>query len=92
MTLAAAACATTLGAILDFYTGDFLARAPSLIACVSRYRATPVPDDSRVAFIPHDWALNQQQPEPPEPFHTGPGAGFSGAEPNPGPDNPGGPP
>ena len=33
----------TLSAIFDFYTKDFLAKAPSLIAYVNHYRAVAVP-------------------------------------------------
>jgi len=46
--------------ILDFYTEDFLARAPSLIAYVNRYLDTPIPEDYRVEFIPYDWRVNRQ--------------------------------
>ncbi len=48
-----------LSSIFDFYTGDFLAQAPSLIAYVNRYRREPIPDDYEVEFIPYDWTLNQ---------------------------------
>lgn len=46
--------------ILRFYTEDFLAKAPSLIAYANRYRADPIPADWKVAFIPYDWTLNRQ--------------------------------
>jgi hypothetical protein len=46
--------------ILSFYTEDFLAAAPSLIAYVNRYRAVPTPADYRVEFIPYDWTINRQ--------------------------------
>lgn len=49
-----------LSAILDFYTADFLAKAPSLIAYVNRYRATPIPQDYRVRFFQYDWTINRQ--------------------------------
>lgn len=49
-----------LNAILEFYTRDFLARAPSLIAYVNRYRDEKIPDGYRVRFTPYDWTLNQQ--------------------------------
>jgi hypothetical protein len=39
-----------LSAIFDFYTRDFLNRAPSLIAYVNRYRAEPIPWISRRGF------------------------------------------
>lgn len=46
--------------ILEFYTDDFLAAAPSLIAYCNRYRDAPVPADYTVEFIPYDWTLNQR--------------------------------
>lgn len=46
--------------ILKFYTEDFLADAPSLVAYINRYRATPIPSDYDVAFIPYDWRVNNQ--------------------------------
>jgi hypothetical protein len=49
-----------LSAILKFYSGDFLARAPSLVAYVNRYRDELLPEDVRVRFIPYDWTLHQR--------------------------------
>jgi len=46
--------------ILEFYTDDFLGKAPSLIAYANRYRSTPIPTDYAVAFTPYDWTLNQK--------------------------------
>jgi len=46
--------------ILQFYTGDFLKKAPSLIAYANQYRESPIPADWKVAFIPYDWLLNKQ--------------------------------
>ena len=40
-----------LSEILDFYTEDFLAEAPSLIAYVNRYRSEPIPKDYAIEFI-----------------------------------------
>jgi hypothetical protein len=48
-----------LSSILRFYREDFVARAPSLIAYVNRYREEPIPDGYRVRFIPYDWTLQQ---------------------------------
>ena len=39
---------------------DFLAKAPSLIAYVNRYRSARIPEDFEVRFIPYDWRLNRQ--------------------------------
>jgi Protein of unknown function, DUF547 len=49
-----------LSAIFDFYTKDFLAQAPSLIAYVNRYRAEPIPLDYQVDFLEYDWTINDQ--------------------------------
>ena len=46
--------------ILDFFPEDFLAKAPSLIAYINRYRETPVPADYKVEFIDYDWTVNRQ--------------------------------
>lgn len=48
-----------VSAILDFYTEDFLAKAPSLPAYVNRYRAPPVPTDYSTAFLDYDWTINR---------------------------------
>ena len=48
-----------ISAILDFYTADFLEKAPSLPAYVNRYRAPPVPTDYRTAFLDYDWTINR---------------------------------
>jgi len=50
----------TLSAIFDVYTKDFLAKAPSLIAYVDRYRADPVPTDYKITFADYDWTINRQ--------------------------------
>lgn len=49
-----------VSAILDFYTRDFLARAPDLPAYVSRYRTPPVPPGYRTEFLDYDWTINRQ--------------------------------
>jgi uncharacterized protein DUF547 len=46
--------------ILDFYTDDFLAVAPTLIDYANRYRASKIPSDYEVEFIPYDFTLNSQ--------------------------------
>jgi hypothetical protein len=46
--------------ILQFYTGDFLKKAPSLIAYANQYREDKIPADWKVEFIPYDWVLNRQ--------------------------------
>lgn len=47
-----------LSGLFDFYTDDFLARAPSLIAYVNRYRAEPIASDFKVRFLDYDWTVN----------------------------------
>jgi hypothetical protein len=46
--------------ILRFYTEDFLKHAPSLIAYINRYVATPIPEDYQVRFIDYDWTIVRQ--------------------------------
>lgn len=55
-----AARAVRFSQILEFYTGDFLAKAPSLIDYANRHRASPIPADYKVSFTPYDWTLNQR--------------------------------
>jgi hypothetical protein len=50
-----------LSAIFDFYTKDFLAHAPSLIAYVNRYRSERIPADFRVRFLEYDWTVNDRR-------------------------------
>lgn len=47
-------------AILQFYTGDFLASAPSLAAFVNQYRSVKLPETYAVDFIDYDWTINAQ--------------------------------
>ena len=49
-----------LSAIFDFYTKDFLAQSPTLIAYINRYRGESVPLDYRVEFFEYDWTINAQ--------------------------------
>ncbi len=49
-----------LSEILKFYTGDFLAKAPSLAAFVNRYRDSKVPENYAVEFMAYDWTINRQ--------------------------------
>ena len=50
-----------LSAIFEFYTEDFLAHAPSLIAYVNRYRAAHVPSDFKVRSIEYHWTVNHRK-------------------------------
>jgi hypothetical protein len=50
-----------LSAIFDFYTADFLAHAPSLIAYVNRYRAVQVAADFKVRFLEYHWTVNHRK-------------------------------
>lgn len=49
-----------LSQILQFYTEDFVKKAPSLIAFANAYRTEPIPLNWKVEFIPYDWRLNTQ--------------------------------
>lgn len=53
--------------ILQFYTEDFLAQSPSLIAYINRYKVEKIPEDLRVEFIPYDWTINKQPDTSPRP-------------------------
>ena len=50
----------TLSEILKFFTGDFLAVAPSLAAYVNRYRDPKIAEDYRLEFFDYDWTINRQ--------------------------------
>ena len=50
-----------LSAIFDFYTADFLAHAPSLIAYVNHYRAAPIRADFNVRFLEYHWTINHRK-------------------------------
>jgi Protein of unknown function, DUF547 len=50
-----------LSAIFDFYTEDFLAHAPSLVAYVNRYRAAQIPSDFKVHFLEYHWTVNHRK-------------------------------
>ncbi|MEO8442726.1 MAG: DUF547 domain-containing protein [Betaproteobacteria bacterium] len=52
-----------VSSILKFYTNDFLARMPSLIAYINLYANVQVPSDYNVEFIDYDWTINDQQRE-----------------------------
>lgn len=46
--------------IFEFYTPDFLAKAPNLLAYVNRWRPQPVPAEATLRFFPYDWTVNRQ--------------------------------
>ena len=47
--------------ILDFYTKDFLAKSPTLIAYINQYASISVPEDYLIEFIDYDWTVNDQR-------------------------------
>lgn len=47
--------------ILDFYTKDFLAKSPTLIAYINKYASKSIPEDYRIEFIDYDWTVNDQR-------------------------------
>jgi hypothetical protein len=49
-----------VSSILKFYTEDFLARTPTLIAYINLYANTQIPSGYRVEFIDYDWTVNDQ--------------------------------
>ncbi len=56
----AVAKTVSLSEILKFYTEDFLASAPTLVAYVNRFRTEPVPLDYAPRFFDYDWTINRQ--------------------------------
>lgn len=50
--------------ILEFYTGDFLAHSPTLIAYMDKYASESIPGDYRIEFIEYDWTVNNQRSRP----------------------------
>jgi Protein of unknown function, DUF547 len=59
-TFDAATKTAKLSEILKFFTGDFLAKAPSLVAFVNQYCDQKIPDDAKVDFFDYDWTINKQ--------------------------------
>ena len=49
-----------LSSIFKFYTEDFVAHEPSLIAYVNRYRRDKIPTDFKVKFQDYDWTVNDR--------------------------------
>jgi hypothetical protein len=49
-----------VSALLKFYTEDFLARSPNLIAYVNRYATAGIPAGFEVEFMEYDWTVNDQ--------------------------------
>lgn len=47
-----------MSAILEFYTKDFLAKSPTLIAYINRYAPAGIPADFAIEFIDYDWTVN----------------------------------
>ncbi len=50
-----------VSSILAFYTGDFLAKSPTLIAYINKYANKSIPEDYRIEFIDYDWTVNDQR-------------------------------
>ncbi len=49
-----------VSSILKFYADDFLAKSPTLVSYINRYRDGAIPDDYRIDFIDYDWTVNDQ--------------------------------
>ncbi len=52
-----------VSSILKFYTEDFLAKSPTLIAYIITYASFKVPDDYGIEFIDYDWTVNDRKRE-----------------------------
>lgn len=50
-----------LSEIFKFYTEDFVAREPSLVAYVNRYRSNKIPADFIVRYLNYDWTVNKRK-------------------------------
>lgn len=50
-----------LSAIFKFYSEDFLAHEPSLIAYVNQYRTDKIPPDFEIKFQDYDWTVNDRK-------------------------------
>jgi hypothetical protein len=50
-----------VSAIFGFYTQDFLAHAPSLVAYINRYRQERIPSDYAVRVLGYDWTVNSRK-------------------------------
>jgi len=53
-----------VSSLLEFYTGDFLNKADSLIAYINQYVTQPIPVGYEIGFIDYDWAVNVQHRTP----------------------------
>jgi len=49
-----------LSSIFKFYTEDFLAHAPNLVAYLNRYGQQKIPADFKVRFLDYDWSVNDR--------------------------------
>lgn len=49
-----------LSTVLRWAHNDILARSPSVLEYINRFRDRPIPPGSRVVFLPFDWSLDRQ--------------------------------
>ena len=49
-----------VSAILKFYTEDFLAKSPTLIAYINLYAPARIPGNFTIEFMDYDWTVNDQ--------------------------------
>ena len=47
-----------VSSILKFYTDDFLAKSPTLIAYINRYAPAGIPENFTIEFMNYDWTVN----------------------------------
>lgn len=50
-----------VSSILEFYTGDFLAKSPTLIAYINLHAPARIPEDFTIEFIDYDWTVNDRR-------------------------------
>ncbi len=53
-----------VSSVLEFYTQDFLAQSPTLIAYIDKYASRSIPGDYRIEFVDYDWRVNDQRSRP----------------------------
>ncbi|MEJ8800620.1 DUF547 domain-containing protein [Pontibacter sp. H249] len=44
--------------LFKWYKDDYLAEAPTIIAYINKYRASPIPESYKLSYYTYDWQLN----------------------------------
>ena len=50
-----------LSEIFKFYTEDFIASEPSLVAYINRYRSNKIPAEFEIRYLDYDWTVNKRK-------------------------------